>query len=133
MRLNFDVRAALLADAIARMAAALGASRREGTMKRYIDLSVTVDETTMSPPSTNMKLEITPHNRGPGFWQVSTWPEPAHRRPHRLAAHVFKDGITTAEISLDQVMGEAVVVDCPSSAPNHAVTIDDLKRGGADA
>ena len=30
-------------------------------MSRFIDLSVTVDENTFSPPSTNMKLEITPH------------------------------------------------------------------------
>ena len=41
-------------------------------MKRYIDLSVTVDDATLSPPSTNMRLEITPHRRGPGFWQVSS-------------------------------------------------------------
>ena len=41
-------------------------------MKRYIDLSVTVDNTTLSPPSTNMRLDITPHRRGPGFWQVSS-------------------------------------------------------------
>ena len=41
-------------------------------MKRYIDLSVTVDDTTFSPPSTTMRLEITPHRRGLGFWQVSS-------------------------------------------------------------
>ena len=35
--------------------------------RRIIDLSVTVDNETMSPPSTNMKLEVTPHRRGPGF------------------------------------------------------------------
>ena len=46
--------------------------------------------------------------------------------------HVFKDGITTAEISLDQVMGEALVVDLSFAGANHAITIDDLKRGGAD-
>lgn len=39
-------------------------------MPRYVDLSVTVDDRTMSPPSTNMRLEVTPHRRGPGFWQV---------------------------------------------------------------
>ena len=42
------------------------------------------------------------------------------------------DGITTAEISLDQVMGEALVVDLSFAGANHAITIDDLKRGGAD-
>ncbi len=47
-------------------------------MKRYIDLSVTVNDTTMSPPSTNMRLEITPHRRGPGFRQVSTVRQSLH-------------------------------------------------------
>ena len=41
-------------------------------MRRYIDLSVTVDDTTPSPLSTNMRLEVTPHRRRPGFWQVSS-------------------------------------------------------------
>jgi kynurenine formamidase len=46
--------------------------------------------------------------------------------------HVFKDGITTAELRLDQVMGEAVVVDLSFAGANHEITIDDLRRGGAD-
>ena len=41
-------------------------------MGRFVDLSVTVDTSTMSPPSTIMQLEVTPHNRRPGFWQVET-------------------------------------------------------------
>jgi arylformamidase len=102
-------------------------------MKRYIDLSVTVDDTTLSPPSTNMKLEVTPHRRGPGFWQVSSVHQSLHTGAHiDSPLHVFKDGITTAEIGLDQVMGEAIVVDLSFAGANHKVTIDDLKRGGAD-
>src|SRR5215475_8355939 len=102
-------------------------------MKRYIDLSVTVDNATMSPPSTNMKLDITPHRRGPGFWQVSSVHQSLHTGAHiDSPLHVFKDGITTAEIALDQVMGEALVVDLSFAGANHKVTIDDLKRGGAD-
>ena len=46
--------------------------------------------------------------------------------------HVYKDGITTAEISLDQVMGEALVLDCSFAEANHGITIEDLKRAGAD-
>ena len=101
-------------------------------MSRYIDLSVTVDATTMSPPSTNMRLEVTPHNRGPGFWQVSSVNQSLHTGAHiDSPLHVYRNGITTAEISLDQVMGEALVVDLSFAGPNHEVTIDDLKRGGA--
>src|SRR3989441_13251682 len=102
-------------------------------MKRYIDLSVTVSDTTLSPPSTNLRLEITPHRRGPGFWQVSSVRQSLHTGAHiDSPLHVFKDGLTTAEISLDQVMGEAIVVDLSFVGPNHAITIDDLRRGGAD-
>jgi kynurenine formamidase len=101
-------------------------------MSRFIDLSVTVDENTFSPPSTNMKLEVTPHRRGPGFWQVSSVHQSLHTGAHiDSPLHVFKNGITTAEISLDQVMGEALVVDLSGVGANHAITIDDLKKGGA--
>ena len=102
-------------------------------MPRYIDLSVTVNDTTMSPPSTNMRLEVTPHRRGPGFWQVSSVHQSLHTGAHiDSPLHVFKDGITTAEIALDQVMGEAIVVDLSFVGANHEITIDDLRRGGAD-
>src|SRR5260370_30685519 len=101
-------------------------------MSRFIDLSVTVDENTFSPPSTNMKLEVTPHRRGPGFWQVSRVNQSLHTGAHiDSPLHVFKNGITTAEITLDQVMGEALVVDLSFVGANHEITIDDLKKGGA--
>src|SRR2546422_9147963 len=102
-------------------------------MTRYMHLSVTVDDRTMSPPSTNLRLEVTPHRRGPGFWQVSSVHQSLHTgAPLASSLHVFADGIPTAEISLDQVMGEAIVVDLSFAGANHKVTIDDLKRGGAD-
>jgi kynurenine formamidase len=102
--------------------------------QRYIDLSVTVSNATMSPPSTNLKVELTPHRRGPGFWQASSVHQSLHTGAHiDSPLHVFRDGITTAEIRLDQVMGEALVVDLSFVGGNHGVTIDDLRRGGADA
>ena len=83
-------------------------------MAKLIDLSVSVNANTMSPPSTNIKVEITPHRRGPGFWQVSSVNQGLHTGAHiDSPLHVFKDGITFVEA-------------------NHKVTIDDLKRGGAD-
>src|SRR5437899_2323794 len=51
-------------------------------MRRYVDLSVTVNDATLSPPSTNMRLEITPHRRGPGFWQVSSVRQSLHTGAH---------------------------------------------------
>src|SRR6266566_2567553 len=79
------------------------------------------------------RLWCTPHRRGPGFWQVSSVHQSLHTGAHiDSPLHVFSDGITTAEISLDQVMGEAIVVDLSFAGTNHKITIDDLKRGGAD-
>ena len=102
-------------------------------MKKLIDLSVAVNSDTLSPPSTNLRLEITPHRRGPGFWQVSSVNQGLHTGAHiDSPLHVFKDGITTAEISLDQVIGEAVTVDLSFVGANHKITIDDLRRGGSD-
>ena len=102
-------------------------------MARLIDLSVAVNSNTMSPPSTNIRVEITPHRRGPGFWQVSSVNQGLHTGAHiDSPLHVFKDGITTAEISLDQVIGEAVTIDLSFVDANHKISIDDLKCGGAD-
>ncbi len=102
-------------------------------MTKLIDLSVAVNSNTLSPPSTNIRLEITPHRRGPGFWQVSSVNQGLHTGAHiDSPLHVFKDGITTAEISLDQVIGEAVTIDLSFVDANHKISIDDLKRGGAD-
>jgi arylformamidase len=100
---------------------------------RLVDLSVAVNTNTLSPPSTNIRVEITPHRRGPGFWQVSSVNQGLHTGAHiDSPLHVFKDGITTAEISLDQVIGEAITIDLSFVDANHKITIDDLKRGGAD-
>lgn len=102
-------------------------------MAKLIDLSVAVNSNTLSPPSTNLRVDITPHRRGPGFWQVSSVSQGLHTGAHiDSPLHVFKDGITTAEISLDQVIGEAVSIDLSFVGANHKITIDDLKRGGAD-
>jgi arylformamidase len=102
-------------------------------MQKLIDLSVGVNANTLSPPSTNIRVEITPHRRGPGFWQVSSVNQGLHTGAHiDSPLHVFKDGITTAEISLDQVIGEAITIDLSFVDANHKITIDDLKRGGAD-
>src|SRR5438128_10114983 len=81
-------------------------------MKRYIDLSVTVNDATLSPPSTNMPLEITPHRRGPGFWQVSSVRQSLHTGAQiDSPLHGFKDGMTTAASSRDRVMHVAIVVE----------------------
>ena len=59
--------------------------------RRFIDLSVTVDENTLSPPSTNMKLEGDASPPRPRLLAgLEREPEPAHRRPYRLAAPLLQ-------------------------------------------
>src|SRR5262249_62020546 len=99
-------------------------AQKGDSMGRFVDLSVTVDATTMSPPSTNMRLEVTPHNRGPGFWQVSSVNQSLHTGAHiDSPLHVFKNWITTADITLDQVMTEALVIALSFVSPNPAISI----------
>src|SRR5262245_20400652 len=91
----------------------------------------------MSPPSTNMRLEVTLHRRGPGFWQVSSVNQSLHTGAHvDSPLHVFKGGLTTAEITLDQVMGEALVVDLSfvGGQPRHHRRRSEARgRGGRQA
>jgi kynurenine formamidase len=97
--------------------------------RRIIDLSVTVDEATMSPPSTNLKVELTHYRRGPGFWQSSAVSQGLHTGSHvDSTLHCYPDGETMAEVSLDRVIGSALVVDCTDVGPSQPVTVAHLER-----
>ncbi|MBF8281495.1 MAG: cyclase family protein, partial [Anaerolineales bacterium] len=39
---------------------------------RIVDLTVPIGPGTLSPPSVNMQLKITPRYRGPGYWRASS-------------------------------------------------------------
>lgn len=98
-------------------------------MSRLIDLSVTVTSETTSPPSTNMRVQMERHHRGPGFWQVTSVALSLHTGTHvDSALHCFEDGGTTAELSLDQVCGTAVVLDCTQVQSGGPIAPEDLER-----
>ncbi|MPZ86860.1 MAG: hypothetical protein GEU81_02085, partial [Nitriliruptorales bacterium] len=100
---------------------------------RVIDLTVTVDSATKSPPSTDMPVELTRHHRGPGFWQVTSVSQSLHTGSHIDAPlHCFADGGTTAEIPLERVIGEATVIDCTSAGPEEPVDVATLEAGADD-
>ena len=97
--------------------------------RQIIDLSVLVDESTKSPPSTDLKVELRHYNRGPGFWQSSAVSQGLHTGSHvDSTLHCFPDGETTAEMSLDRVIGSALVVDCTDDGPSQPVTVAHLER-----
>jgi arylformamidase len=100
--------------------------------RRIIDLSVTVDTNTKSPPSTDLRVELKQYHRGPGFWQASAVSQGLHTGSHvDSPLHCYPDRESMAEVDLDRVIGSALVVDCTSAGPNQPVTVEHV-QGSAD-
>ena len=96
---------------------------------RIVDLTVTVDADTKSPPSTDMRVELTRYHRGPGFWQVTAVAQSLHTGSHvDSALHCYEGGGTTEEIPLERVIGEAFVLDCSHVEPEQPIEVRDLER-----
>jgi kynurenine formamidase len=100
---------------------------------KIIDLSLPINDEVYGPPSTNVKVQFTPHHRGPGFWQVTSIDMSVHTGSHiDSALHVTEDGGTTDQFSLDQVIGEAVILDLTHIKDHQGITMNDLEKCGAD-
>jgi arylformamidase len=105
--------------------------RRSIMPRKVVDLTVTVGADTKSPPSTDMRVELERHRRGPGFWQVTSISQSLHTGSHvDSALHCFEDGGTTAEIPLERVIGEAIVIDCSHVEPEQPIEPSDLEKAG---
>lgn len=101
-------------------------------MSRIVDLTVTVSSETRSPPSTDLRVELKPYRRGPGFWQVTAVSQSLHTGSHvDSALHCYEDGETTAEIPLERVCGTAVVLDCSQAEPGQPIEVGDLERAAS--
>lgn len=97
--------------------------------RKIVDLTVTVSDETKGPPSTDVKVELVRHQRGPGFWQVTSVSQSLHTGGHvESALHCFEGGGTTAEIPLDRVIGEAFVLDCSYVEAEQPITAADLEK-----
>jgi arylformamidase len=95
---------------------------------RIVDLTVTIGEDTISPPSVNVQLKLTSSHRGPGFWQASKVEMVLHTGSHvDFTKHVQEDGETAADVSLDRVCGDAWVIDLSHAQANHGITVADLE------
>jgi kynurenine formamidase len=89
---------------------------------RLVDLTVPVGTDTKSPPSTDMRVELQQHRRGPGFWQVTSIHQSLHTGTHvDSALHCYENGGTTDGITLDQVCGDAVIFDLGELPPSTEV------------
>ncbi len=96
---------------------------------RIIDLSVPIGEDTLSPPSVSTRLKLTPVHRGPGFWQASKLEMTLHTGSHvDFLLHVQENGETAADVPLERVCGEALVVDLSFVGANHGISVIDLEK-----
>lgn len=101
-------------------------------MPQIIDLSVTIGEETLSPPSVNLQFQMTSYHRGPGFWQASKIEMLLHTGSHvDFSKHTVEDGETAVDVSLERVFGQAVVVDLSFAEANHEITIADMEEHAA--
>jgi arylformamidase len=96
---------------------------------RIVDLSVTVSSETKGPPSTDVRVELEPKRRGPGFWQVTHMYESLHTGAHvDSPLHCFPDGKPMIETPLEQVIGPGVLFDLTSIGAEQAVTAEALQQ-----
>ena len=102
-------------------------------MPRIVDLTVTIGPETLSPPSVNKRLTLTSHYRGPGFWRASSVDMVLHTGSHvDFALHVVENGETAADVPLDRICGEALVLDLSHLGPGEPITAEEIaQRAGA--
>lgn len=103
-------------------------------MTRIVDLSVTIGEETLSPPSVDKRLELTTHTmEGESHWQGSEVDMLLHTGSHvDFERHTVEGGETAADVPLDRVCGDAFVIDVSDGGPNDEITLEDVRAGAED-
>src|SRR5881409_2726173 len=92
-------------------------------MPRIVDLTVTIGPETLRPPSVNKRLTLTSHYRGPGFWRASSVDMVLHTGSHvDFSLHIVENGEAAADVPLDRICGEALVLDLSHLGPDEPIT-----------
>ena len=100
---------------------------------RLVDLTVPIGPGTLSPPSVNLQLKLTPRFRGPGYWRASSVEMLLHTGSHvDFSAHVRADGETAYDVPLEKFSGEARVVNVGPCAPSHGISVADLEKSAPE-
>ncbi len=80
-------------------------------MSRFVDLSPAVPEGFKGPPSSDVGVQFDVRAK-PGYWQSAQAALSCHTGCHvESALHVFERGESIEAVSLDRVIGSAVVLD----------------------
>jgi kynurenine formamidase len=102
-------------------------------MPRIIDLTVTIGPDTLSPPSVNKRLTLTPNYRGPGYWRASSVDMVLHTGSHvDFSAHVKEGGEDAADVVLDRIFGEALVLNMSHLERDQPISLDAVKERGSE-
>ena len=97
-------------------------------MTKIIDLSVSIGEATLSPPSVNLQLKLTSFHRGPTFWQASKIEMLLHTGSHvDFSKHTVEDGETAIDVPLERVCGDALMIDLSFAEANHEISVADME------
>jgi kynurenine formamidase len=95
-------------------------------VSRIVDLSVTIGEATRSPPSVDKTLELTTHTMtgdDGSHWQGSEVAMLLHTGSHvDFERHTVAGGETAADVALDRVCGDALVLDLSHLGRSEAIT-----------
>ena len=103
-------------------------------MSRIVDLSITIGEDTLSPPSVDKALALTTHMmEGESHWQGSEVDMLLHTGSHvDFERHTVEGGETAADVTLDRVCGDALVIDLSDAGPNDEIGLDDVQAVAGD-
>ncbi len=94
-------------------------------MSRLVDLSPAVPHGFKGPPSTDIGVQLDVRVK-PGYWQSAQASLSCHTGCHvESAMHVFEDGEPIEAVSLDRVIGSAVVLN--------RTPVDERARIGSEA
>jgi len=101
-------------------------------MARLVDLTVTIGPDTLSPPSVNKRLTLTPYHRGPGYWRASAVDMVLHTGSHvDFTAHVREGGEEAADVDLERLCGAARVIDLHDLEPDQPISLAAVRARGA--
>jgi kynurenine formamidase len=101
-------------------------------LSRIIDLSPLVPHGFKGPPSTNVGVQFEikqKHDRG-AYWQSGQVFMSLHTGCHvESALHCFANGEAIDQVSLDRVIGTAVILDLTPVEERAIINVEDLERG----
>ncbi len=100
-------------------------------MPRIVDLSPKVSQGFMGPPSTNVGVQFVVRTKrnGPAYWQSAQVFMSLHTGCHvESALHCFEHGESIDQVSLERVIGSAVVLDLTPVSERALIDVSDLER-----